>query len=742
MFRYSNILRALFVFVTLSFYSNSYATSYGTNIVTNGDAETGDLTGWTASGVNATSLMVADAYFGENVQSLHGKVLELYNSTPNIQGTLSQIIDISDIQSEIVTGSVSASLSVQAFSWFGALASYSITELDASGNVINMTTSGTLTLPGQAVNYHITDSSACMWTTTSVTVSRLNVGTKKLRVSIYGRTSTNPEDFVDFDNVQLVLSALPTVSTTPVTIIGKNSASMGGNVTSEKGAYITQRGVVYSSTTDYPSIGGTDAVAVSNGFGTGVFSASISALSSGTKYYMRAYATNSVGTNYGSVVSFTTLAPSITTIVEPASDTYKIGENLDYNINFSENVTVTGSPYLNITVGVTGKTATYVSGSGTSTIKFRYTVVAGDEDLDGVALSSDIVLNGGTIKDAANNSVLLKFTGNIATSVKVDGVPPTVSGSVISPIANTYAIGTNLDYTLNFSENVTVTGSPNLNITVGATGKTAIYVSGSGTSTIKFRYTVVAGDEDLDGVALNSDIVLNGGTIMDAAGNDAVVAFAGSTSAGVLVDAVPPTILAITLPADGSYRVGDLMDFVLEFSEPVAVSGSPKLAISLTTGGPSQAVYVSGSETNKLLFRYTVKNGESAMNGIQLASEISLSGGDILDSVGQAGSLELPVHGSTAGIIVVEQVVRNVASTSKSGCRIQALPNGVHIQIAEAARMVEVMLLDASGRSVARQSIGNLAAGSHDVKFSNLTTSWQIAILRVDGKVYSSSRGN
>ncbi len=81
------------------------------------------------------------------------------------------------------------------------------------------------------------------------------------------------------------------------------SATSGGNISSDGGTLITARGVCWS-TSPNPTI--TDNK-ISDGSGTGVFTFTLSDLSAGTTYYVRAYITNEVGTSYGDEVSFTTL---------------------------------------------------------------------------------------------------------------------------------------------------------------------------------------------------------------------------------------------------------------------------------------------------------------------------------------------------------------------------------------------------------------------------------------------------
>lgn len=96
---------------------------------------------------------------------------------------------------------------------------------------------------------------------------------------------------------------IPTVTTTAITSITSTTASSGGNVTSSGGATVTARGVCWSTSTN-PTVADSH---TTNGTGTGTFTSSITGLDPDTTYHVRAYATNSAGTGYGSQVSFTTL---------------------------------------------------------------------------------------------------------------------------------------------------------------------------------------------------------------------------------------------------------------------------------------------------------------------------------------------------------------------------------------------------------------------------------------------------
>ena len=106
--------------------------------------------------------------------------------------------------------------------------------------------------------------------------------------------------------------SLPVVTTTAVTNVAQTTATSGGNVTSDGGTTVTIRGVCWS-TSPTPTVAGNHTI---DGSGTGSFISNLTGLTPATPYYIRAYATNSVGTAYGSELQLTTLSvimPTLTT---------------------------------------------------------------------------------------------------------------------------------------------------------------------------------------------------------------------------------------------------------------------------------------------------------------------------------------------------------------------------------------------------------------------------------------------
>jgi uncharacterized protein (TIGR02145 family) len=104
----------------------------------------------------------------------------------------------------------------------------------------------------------------------------------------------------------LVLAA---VTTSTLSSIGSTTSTSGGNITSDGGATVTARGVCWNTSTG-PTTANSK---TTDGSGTGAFTSNITGLSPGTAYYIRAYATNSVGTVYGNELNFTTPIPPTTT---------------------------------------------------------------------------------------------------------------------------------------------------------------------------------------------------------------------------------------------------------------------------------------------------------------------------------------------------------------------------------------------------------------------------------------------
>lgn len=108
-------------------------------------------------------------------------------------------------------------------------------------------------------------------------------------------------------------AVLPAITTSAITSVNAPTAVCGGNINNDGGSSIISRGVCWNTVTN-PTI---EDGKTTDGTGLGSFVSTITGLSPGTKYYVRAYATNSVGTVYGNVVSITlpAILPTVSTAV-------------------------------------------------------------------------------------------------------------------------------------------------------------------------------------------------------------------------------------------------------------------------------------------------------------------------------------------------------------------------------------------------------------------------------------------
>ena len=110
--------------------------------------------------------------------------------------------------------------------------------------------------------------------------------------AVYGCQKSKPE-----------VPEVPLVITTDVTTVAQTTAASGGNITADNGGLVTARGVCWSLSAN-PTV---EDSKTSDGTGTGIFTSSVTGLTAGKTYYLRAYATNEGGTGYGEVTSFVTL---------------------------------------------------------------------------------------------------------------------------------------------------------------------------------------------------------------------------------------------------------------------------------------------------------------------------------------------------------------------------------------------------------------------------------------------------
>jgi len=286
------------------------------------------------------------------------------------------------------------------------------------------------------------------------------------------------------------LALLPVLTTSDLTAVTSTSASGGGNITNDGGASITARGVCWS-TSQNPTVSDNK---TSDGTGTGSFTSAITGLTAGTTYYVRAYATNSVGTGYGnqvSVITTTGLSTITTTVI---SNLTANGATSGGNITSNGGAAVTARGVCwNTSSGptISNNTTTDGSGSGSFTSSITgllpgttYYVRAYATNSIGTAYGNELTITTSAILPVITTTAISAITSTTAAS---GGNITTDGGAAVT--ARGVCWNTSSGATI--SNNKTIDGTNAGSFTSSVTGLlpgTTYYVRAYATSSVGTAY--------------------------------------------------------------------------------------------------------------------------------------------------------------------------------------------------------------------------------------------------------------
>ena len=328
--------------------------------------------------------------------------------------------------------------------------------------------------------------------------------------------------------------------------------------------------------------------------GTSLRATNAGSMAPGT-YTVRVQTTDAASATYAEAMTITVVddvAPTVVSVAVPSNAWYVAGQNLDFTVNFSESVTVNttgGTPRMALTVGTSTVYATYLSGSGTSALVFRYTVQANDLDANGIAVGT-LALNGGTLADATgNNAVLTLNSVGSTTAVLVDAVNPS------APTTPDLALAS--DSGASNTDNITSNTTPTLTGTAEAGSTVTLYDTDG---TVLGTTTATGGNWSITSSTLSSGSHTITAKVTDAAGN------VSSASAGlaITIDAVAPTAVALSTTS---------------LADTVATSGSTLATLSATdTSGLTYSLVAGSGDTNN--GRFTITGTDLKAGGSNLAA--------------------------------------------------------------------------------------------------------------------------
>ena len=242
-------------------------------------------------------------------------------------------------------------------------------------------------------------------------------------------------------------------------------------------------------------------------------------------------------------------------------------------------------------------------------------------------------------------------------------IMPQVELVAVSPASGPYTAGGTLQVTVEWNQPVVVTTpagglAPKLVVGYDTGGvieeRDAVYASGSGTAALVFEHRLAGGDSFESVKVLPDTLRVRGGAIVWKTDNGVDADLAHGTIVNNQLEApvvvAAPVVVGVPVLSeagtDGLWTAGETVEVQLTFSEPVSVEtagGTPSIGLLLGTQAQS-AAYASGSGTAKLVFGYTLADGEGPHNTMQVTGDsLALNGGTIDADLAHDGVAESAV---------------------------------------------------------------------------------------------------
>jgi hypothetical protein len=359
-------------------------------------------------------------------------------------------------------------------------------------------------------------------------------------------------------------------------------------------------------------------------------------------------ALGSLGANKAIVIDGN--VPTVSSVSSTTADgAYNAGDTVVVSVTFNENVIVTGTPQIDLETGSTDGTASYVSGSGSTTLLFNYLIAASHNtsDLDYLSTSA-LELNSGTVKDAVGNNATLTLPATGAANslgdnkaIMIDNVVP-----VISFVAEGGTDGVDIDY---------------------QSSATTLAISWSGSDSVsgisKYEYalgTTSGGTEVKTWISATTDtsVSLSGLSLSDATKYYASVKAtdkAGNVSAvitgdGITIDITAPTVGTVSDGTDGdiSFTASSTTLYAqwTGFKDPTSGITDYEYAIGTNSGGKDTKDWTSNSmDTTVTVTSLTLTNGQTYYVSVK-AKDLVGNVSNVITTNGVTADLVGPIKGT------------------------------------------------------------------------------------------------
>lgn len=329
---------------------------------------------------------------------------------------------------------------------------------------------------------------------------------------------------------------------------------------------------------------------------------------------------------YGQRTVVLTTLPVLESITSDKSDgTYKAGDVLAFQANFSRAVRVTGTPKLVLKLNDTKDAeATYSRGSGTDVLTFSYTVKPGDA-------SSKVTVKDPTAPivtdesnkirhDSAESSAVLKCEADkclVGREIVIDGVSPYISKVEITPKNSFLNAGKTITATVTASEDLLMSGSPSLKLKIGTSDVTFGFQSLNG-KTITFSYPVSSTSPN-GAISFNASNCGVTSFFKDAAGNVLNIPSTVSCTPEITVDTKAPATAPTIIGVSNNATYNENPKFTLGGLESGAT------AYYSTNGGVSWTEYIAEVELRNGVYQIKTKQEDKAGNTSPVSEAVKVT---------------------------------------------------------------------------------------------------------------------
>lgn len=476
---------------------------------------------------------------------------------------------------------------------------------------------------------------------TFVTSGTCTIDTDQAGDATYAAASTVSRSFT----VNAVVPGAPTIGTatagnTEVVVAFSAPASNGGAAITGYTATASPGGATGTSASSPITVTGltngtayTFTVTATNSAGTG--SASAASNSATPRATQTITFANPGAQNFGTTptltatadsgltVDFTSTTTSVCTITSGGELTFVATGTCTIHADQAGNASYTAASTVSRSFSVVAvapgapTSATASEGDGEATVTFNapaftggaaitgYTVTSSPGGITGTGASSPITVTGLTNGVAYTFRVTATNSAGTGPSSSVSNSVTPIAGPVVSSVAvpadASYAAGSHLDFMVTWDQSTSITGTPRIALVIGATTVYATFRSSPTATTSLFRYTVLSGQNDTNGIAVGS-LTLNGGSIRNINGTNATLTLNSVPStANVLVDTTAPTLPAANIVVNNQ---ADPHQVVLTFSESIdngTVGGVGDWAVRGNGGSPTYSLASVALSSNNIV---------------------------------------------------------------------------------------------------------------------------------------------